>query len=236
MNAEEIKAALRENGEAEFADFQSRLIPNIKRETMLGVRTPTLRKLAKELYGIRASEGNRAAAREFLRSLPHEYFDENALHGFMLEQIRDFDECVSETELFLPYADNWAVCDQMSPKALGKEPEKLKAKIKKWLCSDKTYTVRFALGMIMTWFLDKDFDAELLALAAEVRSGEYYINMMNAWLFATALATQSGAALPYIEEKRLDVFTHNKAIQKATESKRITDEQKAYLRSLKLKG
>ncbi|MDD2649075.1 MAG: DNA alkylation repair protein [Eubacteriales bacterium] len=236
MNTNEITSWLIGNGEEKFADFQSRLIPNIERKTMLGVRTPALRSLAKELNGKKASEENKRCAKEFMRNLPHRYFDENALHAFLIEQTGDFAICVSEIEAFLPYVDNWAVCDQMSPKALGKEPQRLKQKIREWLASGKTYTVRFALGMIMSWFLDESFDEALLAEAADIKSGEYYVNMMNAWLFATALAKQYESAVKYIEEKKLDVFTHNAAIRKAAESRRVSDERKAYLKTLKTKA
>ena len=170
---------------------------------------------------------------DFLSSLPHKYFDENQLHAFLISEQKDFDKCVSLLEEFLPYIDNWATCDQLSPKIFKKNREKLLPLIEKWLSSSKTYTIRFAVGMLMQHFLDSDFNPSYLEKVAEIRSEEYYVNMMIAWYFATALAKQYEASLPYIERKKLAPWTHNKAIQKAIESYRITKEQKEYLKSLK---
>lgn len=224
---DEIRSELFRLQDEEYRDFQAKLIPTVDAGTMIGVRTPELRRLAKQMV-------KREDIGEFLSRLPHEYFDENQLHGFIVSELKDYEKCMAEVERFLPFVDNWATCDQMSPKVFGKHRQDLLARIRKWLASDKTYTLRFAVGMLMEHFLDKDFDVSYLDMAAGIRSGEYYINMMTAWYFATALAKQYAAALPFIEEKRLDPWTHNKAIQKAIESRRITPEQKSYLRSLKV--
>ena len=167
--------------------------------------------------------------------MPHQYFDEDQLHAFVLSLEKDFDKCIAEVEAFLPYIDNWATCDQLSPRVFKKEPEKLLPYIQSWIKSDRTYTVRFAIGMLMQHFLDEKFDVKYADMAAEVRSEEYYVNMMIAWYFATALAKQYELILPYLEEKRLDDWVHNKAIRKSVESYRITDEQKAYLKTLKVR-
>ena len=210
------------------AAFVARLIPTLERETILGARTPALRKLAKELRGSDAAEA-------FLRVLPHETFEENGLHAFLLEQIPDFDRCMAETERFLPYVDNWATCDSFSPKVFKKHRPELLEHIRRWLVSERPYTVRFGVGMLMAHFLDEDFMPEALELVSLIESKEYYVNMMRAWFFATALAKQYEATLPYLEEGRLDCWTHNKTIQKAVESYRIGAEQKAKLRALKRK-
>lgn len=172
-------------------------------------------------------------AEEFINALPHEYFDENQLHAFILSELKDYEKCIAEVERFLPYIDNWATCDQLSPKVFKKNRHKLLEEIKKWIESEETYTVRFAVGMLMQHYLNEDFDGAYPKMVASLRSEEYYVNMMIAWYFATALAKQYDAVLPYIEEQRLPVWTHNKAIQKAVESRRITPEKKEYLRSLK---
>ena len=196
---------------------------------IIGVRTPALRDLAKTLS---KDEGKDA----FLFDLPHTYFDEDQLHAFTLSLEKDFDRCLSETERFLTYIDNWATCDQFSPKVFKKQPERLLPSIEEWLKSDHVYTVRFAVGMLMEHFLGDHFDLRYPEMVAAVRSEEYYINMMIAWYFATALAKQYDAVLPFITEKRLDDWTHNKAIQKCVESDRITPEQKEYLKTLKVKA
>ncbi len=224
----EIQKFLFENQDIGYRDFQSKLIPNVDKSYFIGVRTPILRKYAKEL--LKTGDIN-----AFFAELPHKYFDENQLHAFILSGIKDFDECIKETERFLPYVDNWATCDQLSPKCFKKNKSELLKYINNWLKSDKTYTVRFAIGMLMSHFLDEDFDEKYLTTVANVKSDEYYINMMIAWYFATALAKQYESTLPFIENKVLDKWTHNKAIQKAVESYRITDEQKVYLRTLKIK-
>lgn len=212
--------------DSEYADFQAKLTPTIARDCFIGIRVPILRQFAKEFF-------KEPAAKEFLQELPHRYFDENMLHGLLLEQIKDFDVCIEELERFLPYVDNWAVCDIMTPKILKKYPEKTLFYLKKWAASSETYTCRFGLELLMAFYLDDEFAPELLEIPAVVRSEEYYVNMMVAWFFATALAKQWDAALPYLTDHRLAVWTHNKTIQKAIESRRITDEQKAFLRTLK---
>ena len=229
MIVEEIINELFKMQDEKYRDFNSKLIPTVEKETMIGVRTPELRKHAKKLL---KEEG----VEDFLHSLPHKYFDENQLHAFILAEIKDFGVCIEEVKNFLPYIDNWATCDQLSPKVFKKYRKELLTHIKEWIRSDKTYTVRFSIGMLMEHFLDEDFDLKYPAMVAEGRSEEYYRNMMTAWYFATALAKQYEQVLPFIENKKLDDWTHNKAIQKAVESYRITDEQKAYLKGLKVKG
>ena len=211
-----------------YRDFQVKLIPGSSIDKMIGVRTPDLRKYSKELI----KENN---YKEFLDELPHNYFDENQLHAFILSEIKDYDECINYINKFLPYVDNWATCDQMSPKVFKKNKDKLLLEIKKWLKSKDTYTIRFGIGMLMQHYLDDDFKKEYLKLVSKIKSNEYYINMMIAWYFATALAKQYKDTIPYLEDKILDKWTHNKTIQKAIESYRITNEQKEYLRSLKIK-
>ena len=224
----EIIDYLFENRDEEYFDFQSKLIPNVDKSYFIGVRTPVLRKYAKEL----AKAGDYSS---FFDELPHKYFDENQLHAFIISEIKDFEKCIAQTERFLPYVNNWATCDQLSPKCFKKNKEALLPYILRWIKSDKTYTVRFAIGMLMSHFLDDDFDEKYLKTVSAVKSDEYYINMMIAWYFATALAKQYESTLPFIENRVLEKWTHNKAIQKAIESYRITDEQKAYLRTLKVK-
>ena len=210
------------------AAFMAKLVPNIEKETILGVRTPDMRKLAKELY-------QTADVDSFLAELPHTWFEENGLHSFLIEQIRDFDRCLAETERFLPFVDNWATCDSMRPKCFQKHKTELLEHIRAWLTSDQTYTIRFGVEMLMTHFLDGDFDPVYLEWVADLRSEEYYVNMMIAWYFATALAKQYEAAVPFLEQNRLERWTHNKTIQKAVESYRISEERKASLKTLRRK-
>ena len=226
MNANDLR--LFELQDRKYRDFQAKLIPNIDPETIIGIRTPALRKLAKEM----AKEPDTC---KFLAALPHRWFDENQLHAFIISLTKDFDTCIAQVERFLPYIDNWATCDQLSPKVFGKNKEDLLKHIREWLKSDKTYIIRFAAGMLMQHYLDADFDPEYPEMVAAIESDEYYVNMMRAWYFATALAKQYDAVIPYIEENRLDKWTHNKTIQKAVESYRITPEQKEYLRGLRIK-
>lgn len=212
--------------EEEYAAFQARLIPSIDPSTIMGIRVPKLRALAKSY--IKDQE-----CQDFLVSLPHAYYDENMLHGILVSEIKDFDTCIDKLEAFLPYVDNWAVCDIMSPRVFKKHKEELLDRIKLWISSNQTYTCRFGLEMLMTHFLDDDFKPDYLDLVAGLRSQEYYVNMMIAWFFATALTKQWEASLPYIEARSLDDWTHNKAIQKARESLRISKERKDYLKGLK---
>lgn len=212
--------------EKEYADFQAKLVPTIEPSTILGIRVPKLRALAKSY--IRDQE-----CQVFLDSLPHNYYDENMLHAILISEMKDYDKCINRLEAFLPYVDNWAVCDIMSPKLFKRYRGDLMTRIKVWIASEETYTIRFGLGMLMTHFLDEDFRPEYLDMASSIRSDEYYVNMMIAWFFATALAKQWEVSLPYIEDKRLDDWTHKKAIQKARESLRISKEKKEYLKGLK---
>lgn len=219
-----IQKTLRQMADHKTAAFTSRIIPNVDPKTILGIKTPELRALAKELR----------ANQKFLSDLPHKYFEENQLHGFVVSGIKDFDLCVAELERFLPFIDNWATCDQTSPVCFKKNRAALLPLIKKWIKSKRVYTVRFAIGMLMRHFLDEDFAPEYLEMVAAVKSDEYYIKMEVAWYFAEALAKQWDAALPYIKAKRLEAWTHNKAIQKARESFKISDERKELLKGLKV--
>ena len=222
-----IQSLLFAKQDIKYRDFQAPLFPNIDKERMIGVRTPELKKLAKELFG---SE----LANKFIETLPHQYFDENQLHAFLISLIKDYKTCLKEVERFLPYIDNWGTCDQLSPKVFAKHKEELVVDIKRWIKSKHTYTVRFAIGVLLQHYLDESFKEEYLELVSKVKSDEYYINMMIAWYFATALAKQYDSTIKYIEDKQLNPWVHNKTIQKAVESYRITNEQKAYLKSLKI--
>ena len=208
-----------------YGDFQSKLIPNIPRELFIGVRVPEARKLAKRI-------AKEAETSIFLKNLPHKYYDENILHALLISEIKDYDACIEEIDKFLPYVDNWAVCDIISPKIFKKNKTILLGKIKEWSASEKTYTCRFGIEMLMSYFLDDDFKPDYLEIPASVHSEEYYVRMMIAWFFATALAKQWDTTIKYIEDHRLDKWTHNKAIQKARESRRITPKRKEYLNSL----
>ena len=227
MNKTDLHKTLYELQDLKYRDMQIKIIPSVEPESVIGVRTPELKAMAKEIL----KSGD---YRDFLKELPHKYFEENQLQAFIISGMKDFDECMAELERFLPYVDNWATCDQMSPKIFGKHKAALLKHINEWIRSDKAYTVRFGIGMLMEHFLDDDYDPGYPELVAGLRSEEYYVNMMIAWYFATALAKQYESILPFIEEKRLDDWTHNKAIQKSVESRRITDEQKRYLKSLKV--
>lgn len=223
-----IEKRLLAMSDAEYKEFQTALMPTVPPDTVLGVRTPALRKYAAEL-------AKTPLAAEFMSVLPHRYYEENNLHAFLIEKIKDYNEAVCALDAFLPYVDNWATCDCMSPKIFAKHTDELLVKIKEWISSGKTYTVRYGMGMLMRYFLDERFFCEYLDMVAQIKSEEYYVNMMTAWFFATALAKQYDAALPYIENHVLSSWVHNKTIQKACESYRISAEQKAYLRKLKIK-
>ena len=229
MLTEEIAQALFALQDETYRDFQAKLLPTVDPAAVIGVRTPALRDCAKTL-------SKRPDIGDFLAALPHAYFDENQLHAFIISLERDYDRCVAEVNAFLPYVDNWATCDQLSPKVFRRHRPALLGEIRRWLAAEHCFTVRFGIGMLMEHFLDADFDPAYLEWVAALRSEEYYVNMMIAWYFATALAKQYEAALPYIEENRLDPWTHNKAIQKAVESYRVPQERKDYLRSLKRSG
>ena len=228
MNLNEIRAELFKMQDMDYRDFNSKLIPTVDKESMIGIRTPDLRKYAKQL-------GKSSDVIEFLQTLPHKYFDENQLHAFIISEIKDFKNCIDEINRFLPYIDNWATCDQLSPKVFKKYHNELFEYIKDWLKSNKVYTLRFGIGMLMEHFLDEDFDILYTETVSKIRSDEYYINMMIAWYFATALAKQYESIIPFIENNSLDIWTHNKAIQKSVESLRISDEKKEYLKNLKIK-
>ena len=223
-----IITALMDAKDEKYAEFQRRIITSTPPERIIGVRTPALRAMAKEL--------SKAADREqFLAELPHKYFEEDQLHSFTVCTEKDFDKCICEVDRFLPYVDNWATCDQLAPKVFAKHRTELLPHIRRWLASEREYTVRFGIEMLMSHFLDDDFSVEYASLVAAVRREEYYVRMMAAWYFATALAKHYEDVLPFITERRLDEWTHNKTIQKAVESYRITAEQKEYLKSLKIK-
>ncbi len=223
----EIEKRLLELQDEKYREMQIRILPTLDPSAVIGVRTPELRTYAKQLVKEGISEA-------FLQELPHHYFEENQLHAFILSGMKDFALCIEELDRFLPFVDNWATCDQMSPKVFRKHRSELLEAVKRWIAGAHTYTVRFGVGMLMEHFLDDDYDPGYPEMVAGIRSDEYYVNMMIAWYFATALAKQYESILPFIEGKRLDDWTHNKAIQKSVESRRITEEQKGYLKSLKV--
>ncbi len=226
--AARIRVELFKMGEKEYADFTAKLNPTVDREMIIGVRVPILRKFAAGISGT-------LDAAAFMEELPHQYHEENIVHAFLIERITDYNETVKAVNKFLPFVDNWATCDMMSPKSFKKHHTELAAEINRWLVSGETYTVRFAVCMLMRHFLDEDFKPEYNSAVADIISDEYYVNMARAWYFATALCKQYEATVPLFTGKKLDKFTHNKSIQKAVESFRITDETKRYLRTLKIK-
>ena len=209
-----------------YREFQTKLVPNISPETILGVRTPDMRKMAREVFESSKKD-------EFLNDLPHQYYEENLIHFFVISMIKDFNECVQDVETFLPYVDCWPVSDQATPKAFKKNHQKLLPYIKKWIASDHVYTARFGIRMLMNEFLGDDFREEYPELVANKKGDDYYLKMMIAWYFATALAKRYDETIPYFENHRLDEWVHKKAIQKAIESYRVSDEHKEYLKSLK---
>ena len=224
----EIQSILFAHRDPSYAVFLAKLIPTLPKETIIGVRSPEYRKIKKELSGIVVPD-------DFLKTLPHVFYEENIIHNILLADIRDFDECLEKVEQFLPFVDNWAVCDGLNPPALGTRIDALKVKIPLWIGSNAPYTKRFGMRMLMNYFLDEYFDPEMLKQPAAIRSDEYYVNMMTAWLFAEALVRQWDSTARFLEERQLDKWTHNKTIQKAVESFRITDEQKDYLKTLRIK-
>ena len=228
MTGGTIRTRLSALADEKNAAFVARLMPNIPADRILGCRTPALRALAKSL------DPEHSEVRAFLAALPHTLFDENQLHAFLISRIRDFDACAAEVRRFLPYVDNWATCDQLSPAVFRREAEKLLPDIRNWLHADAEYTVRFAIGMLMQYFLDARFSPEYPEWVCAVHAEEYYIRMEQAWYFATALAKQPGEIMPYFTERRLPDWVHKKAIQKAIESRRIPDETKEYLRTLRV--
>ena len=222
----DIQKSLMDMQDLGYRDFNSSLLPGVPKESVIGVRIPEIRKYARTLYKTGEWE-------KFITELPHTYYEENNLHAFIISEYKDYAACIEALDAFLPYVDNWATCDMMVPGVLKKDLPKTMDKIREWLSSEKTYTIRFGLGMIMRFYLEDAFDTEYLTMAASVTSEEYYVKMMIAWLFATALAKQYKATIPFIEQRCLEPWTHRKAIQKAIESRRITEEQKQYLRTLK---
>lgn len=222
-----IKEKLFEFRDKNYAEFQAKLIPTIEKKKIIGVRTPKLKKMAKEIICEILDE-------KFLKELPHNYFDENQLHIFILNEIKDFNECIKKVNEFLPYIDNWATCDQLSPKCFKKYKKELLKNINRWIKSKKAYTIRFAIKMLMNHFLDENFDKKYLKIVSEVKCNsddKYYVDMMKAWFFATALAKQYEETILYIKNKKLDVWTHNKTIEKAIESYRISNTHKKELKN-----
>ena len=211
-----------------YKAFNKKLVPNVDEKRMIGIRIPVLRKFAQDFFKTQPD-----LTLAFMRSLPHIYFEENNLHAFFIEHIGDFDHCLAETEVFLPFIDNWQTCDSFSPRLFKMQPQAVYRRILVWLKSPHCYTVRYAVGLLLSNYLDTEFLPEMLELAAAIQSDEYYIKMMVAWYFSIALVKQYDAAIPYIRERRLEAFTHAKAIQKAVESRRICAETKAYLKTLK---
>ena len=209
-----------------YRDFHSKLMPNISKENVIGIRVPVLRKFAKNF-------AKDPQLQDFLQELPHQYYEENNLHMMLVAQIKDYESCLAEVERFLPYVDNWATCDLPAPKCFEKHKKELITVIRKWISSEKIYVVRYGIGLLLRLYLDADFDPAYLELVTAVQSEEYYVNMMIAWYLATALAKQWEETIPYLEGRRLSEWVHRKTIQKAVESYRITKEKKEYLRSLR---
>lgn len=227
-NSHKVTEKLLALGEPAYRDFLAKLIPTVDPSTIIGIRSPLMRSLTKELAGTPDAEA-------FLAELPHKYYEENTLHGILIERIGSYDRTIEAIDRFLPYVDNWATCDTMSPKIFKKHHAELAGKIPEWIHSDHTYTIRFGVGMRMAHFLEEDYRPDIADEVASIVSDEYYVNMMIAWFFATALAKRYDDILPVIESRRLSVWTHNKTIQKAVESYRITEDHKTYLKSLRIR-
>ena len=222
----DIRAHLLSMKDEEYKKFHSALMPTIDPDSIIGIRVPALRKYAKELYKSKSFE-------DFLTDLPHKYYEENNIHAFLVEQEKDYDVLIERINAFLPYVDNWATCDMLSPKILKKYKKELLSEIEKWLNSDKTYTIRFGIKCLMQYYLDEDFEVSFAQKVADVKSEEYYVNMMRAWYFATALSKQYEISVKVLENRSLDRWTHNKTISKACESYRISPDIKAYLKTLR---
>lgn len=223
-----IRDFLANNIDLSYAEFQRKLIPQLDPEKILGVRTPVLKKFAKQISG-------REEAEEFMNNLPHQYFEENQLHSFLIAEMKDLDTCLFRFKEFVPYIDNWATSDQLTPRVFRKHPEAALELVPDYISSDHVYTIRKGIDILMSYYLDDLFDTRYLKMVAEIASDEYYVNMMRAWYYATALAKQYDDTIVYIENGELDKCTHNKSIQKAIESNRISVSQKEYLRTLKIK-
>ena len=228
---QEITTQLFTMQDSEYKEFHGKLMPTINPDTILGIRVPILRKFSDGL----AKSLSKEKVTEFMNELPHKYYEENNVHAFLIEKIKSFDECIAALEKFLPFVDNWATCDMMNPKIFKKNTQQLFYKIKEWMSSSHVYTIRFGIGILMRYFLDDNFKTEYLDMVTAVDSDEYYVKMMKAWFFATALAKQYEATFPYIKEKRLDTWSHNKGIQKAIESFRVSKEHKEELKRYKIK-
>jgi len=218
---------LMEYRDTAYRDFQAKLVPNIDKKSIIGVRTPDMKKVAKEMFATKEGE-------QFLKHLPHKYYEENLVHFFMIAMIKDLDECINAVDDFLPYVDCWPVSDQASPKVFKKHHAELIRHVERWIGSDHIYTSRFGMRMLMNEYLGDDFEDRYPQWVAEKKADDYYLKMMQAWYFATALAKKYDEVIGYFEEKKLETWTHNKAIQKAIESYRVSDEHKLYLRSLKV--
>lgn len=221
-----LQKQLFELQDLKYRDFHSKLMPETDKETVIGIRTPVLRKFAKEFAGTSEAEA-------FLRQLPHRYYEENNLHMMLITGIKDYEKCMEEIQRFLPCIDNWATCDYPAPKCFARHKDQVLEEAKRWISSGETYVIRYGIGMLMRLFLDEDFSSEYLEMTAAVQSQEYYVNMMIAWYFATALAKQWDATVPYIEQHKLSDWVHRKTVQKAVESYRITSEQKEYLKGFR---
>ena len=221
-----LQKQLFELQDLKYRDFHSKLMPETDKETVIGIRTPVLRKFAKEFSGTSEAEA-------FLRQLPHRYYEENNLHMMLITGIKDYEKCMEEIQRFLPCIDNWATCDYPAPKCFARHKDQVLEEAKRWISSGETYVIRYGIGMLMRLFLDEDFSSEYLEMTAAVQSQEYYVNMMIAWYFATALAKQWDATVPYIEQHKLSDWVHRKTVQKAVESYRITPEQKEYLKGFR---
>ncbi|MBR2825674.1 MAG: DNA alkylation repair protein [Solobacterium sp.] len=217
---------LKKNQDLQYKEFTAKLIPNINPKTMIGVRTPMIKSIGKEF-------SKKDEKEDFLNALPHTYYEENLIHGYLLSNEKDYETCIKEVRKFLPYIDNWAVCDSISPKCFNKHKKELEKQIQEWITSKETYTIRFGIKMYLSFYLDDDFKKVHLQRISKIHSDEYYVKMMIAWYFATALAKQWDSTIPYLENHTLEPWTHAKTIQKAIESYRITDKQKEYLRTLK---
>lgn len=224
----DIKKRLFELQDVKYREFHSKLMPTVDKNRIIGIKVPVIREFAKKIAFT-------ADACEFMRALPHQYYEENNLHAFLISEEKDFDKCIEELERFLPFIDNWATCDSLRPKCFKLNTDRLLKYIFSWIKSEKPYVVRFGIEMLMVHYLDEHFKPEYLHHVSRIISEEYYVNMMMAWYFATALAKQYNAALPFIKSQTLPIWVHNKTIQKALESYRITEEQKEYLRLLKIK-
>ncbi len=222
----DIRADLLSMKDEEYKKFHSALMPTIDPDSIIGIRVPVLRKYAKELCKNKYFE-------DFLTDLPHKYYEENNIHAFLIEQEKDYDILIERINVFLPYVDNWATCDMLSPKIFKKHKKELLSEIEKWLNSDKTYTIRFGIKCLMQHYLDEDFEVSFAQKVADVKSEEYYVNMMRAWYFATALSKQYEISVKFLENRSLDRWTHNKTISKACESYRISPDIKAYLKTLR---